>query len=143
MDDVVELIVVIQTSPRSSKMESGCKSYRCFRIARSSWADYLAHFWKYPAKYPALNLNDVRLAIFWSLADFRGDRNIRPTFGNIRPNIRPHIWMTRVKSLAVLGGGGRAEYPVQTWTGISSPAVQQRLHSWEGYKYTSPSSSLG
>jgi hypothetical protein len=44
MDDVVELIVVIPTSPRSSKMESGCKSYRCFRIARSSWTDYPAQF---------------------------------------------------------------------------------------------------
>jgi hypothetical protein len=137
MDDVVELIVVIPTSPRSSKMESGCKSYRCFHIARSSWADYPAHFWKYPAKYLALNLNDARLAIFWSLADFRGDWNIRPSFGNIRPQ----IWTTRAKSLAVFWG--RAEYPVQTWTGISGPAVQQWLHSREGYKYPSPSSSLG
>jgi hypothetical protein len=54
MDDVVELIVVIPTSPRSSKMESGCKSYRCFRIARSSWADYPAQFWKYPAEISGL-----------------------------------------------------------------------------------------
>jgi hypothetical protein len=106
MDDVVELIVVIPTSPRSSKTESECKSYRCFHIARSSWADYPAHFWKYPAKYPALNLNDAR------------------------------------EVLSSLGVGG-AEYPVQTWIGISGPAVQQRLHSREGYKYPSPSSSLG
>jgi hypothetical protein len=32
MDEVVELVVVIPTSPRSSKMESGCKSYNRFRI---------------------------------------------------------------------------------------------------------------
>jgi hypothetical protein len=40
MDEVVELVVVIPTSPRSSKMESGCKSYRYFCIACSSWPDY-------------------------------------------------------------------------------------------------------
>jgi hypothetical protein len=44
MDDVVELIVVIPMSPTSLKTESGCKSYRCFRVARSSWAEYLAQF---------------------------------------------------------------------------------------------------
>jgi hypothetical protein len=32
MDEVVELVVVIPTSPRSSKTESGCKSYNRFRI---------------------------------------------------------------------------------------------------------------
>jgi hypothetical protein len=32
MDEVVELIVVIPTSPRSLKTESGCKSYNRFRI---------------------------------------------------------------------------------------------------------------
>jgi hypothetical protein len=32
MDEVVELVVVIPTSPRSSKMESGCKSYGSFHI---------------------------------------------------------------------------------------------------------------
>jgi hypothetical protein len=118
MDHVVELILVIPTSPRSSKMESGCKSYRCFHIARSSWADYPAHF----SKYPALNLNDARLAIFWSLADFRGDRNIRPTFGNIRPKYpAPDLDDAREVLSSFFGGG--AEYPVQTWTGISSPAV--------------------
>jgi hypothetical protein len=31
MDEVVELVVVIPTSPRSSKTESGCKSYNRFR----------------------------------------------------------------------------------------------------------------
>jgi hypothetical protein len=45
MDDVVELIVVIPTSPRSSKTESECKSYRCFRIACSSWPDYPGQTW--------------------------------------------------------------------------------------------------
>jgi hypothetical protein len=54
MDDVVELIVVIPTSQRLSKMQSGCKSYRYFRIARSSWADYPAQFWKYPAEISGL-----------------------------------------------------------------------------------------
>jgi hypothetical protein len=38
MDEVVELIVVIPTSPRSSKTESGCKSYSRFRIDIFSWA---------------------------------------------------------------------------------------------------------
>jgi hypothetical protein len=32
MDEVVELVVVIAMSPRSSKTESGCKSYNHFRI---------------------------------------------------------------------------------------------------------------
>jgi hypothetical protein len=32
MDEVVELVVVIATSPRSSKTESGCKSYGSFCI---------------------------------------------------------------------------------------------------------------
>jgi hypothetical protein len=32
MDEVVELVVVIPTSPRSSKTESGCKSYHRFRV---------------------------------------------------------------------------------------------------------------
>jgi hypothetical protein len=32
MDEVVELVVVIPTSPSSSKMESECKSYNYFRI---------------------------------------------------------------------------------------------------------------
>jgi hypothetical protein len=32
MDEVVELVVVIPTSPRSSKMESGCKSHHHFRV---------------------------------------------------------------------------------------------------------------
>jgi hypothetical protein len=32
MDEVVELFVVIPTSPRSSKIESGCKSYDSFHI---------------------------------------------------------------------------------------------------------------
>jgi hypothetical protein len=48
-----------------------------------------AHFWKYPVKYPALNLSDARLAVFWSLADFRGDRNIRPSFEISGQNIHP------------------------------------------------------
>jgi hypothetical protein len=54
MDDGVELIVVIPTIPRSSKTESGCKSYHCFRVARFSWAEYLAQFWKYPAEISGL-----------------------------------------------------------------------------------------
>jgi hypothetical protein len=45
LDDVVDLIVVIPMSPRSSKMESGCKSYHYFRIACSSWPDYLGQTW--------------------------------------------------------------------------------------------------
>jgi hypothetical protein len=32
MDEFVELVVVIPTNPRSSKTESGCKSYTRFRI---------------------------------------------------------------------------------------------------------------
>jgi hypothetical protein len=36
MDEVVELVVMIPTSPRSSKTESGCKSYRCFHVDDSS-----------------------------------------------------------------------------------------------------------
>jgi hypothetical protein len=32
MDEVLELVVVIPTSPRSSKMESGCKTYNRFHI---------------------------------------------------------------------------------------------------------------
>jgi hypothetical protein len=32
MDEGVELIVVIPTSPSSSKTESGCKSYGCFHV---------------------------------------------------------------------------------------------------------------
>jgi hypothetical protein len=32
MDEVVELIVVIPTSPSSSKTESGCKNYNRFCI---------------------------------------------------------------------------------------------------------------
>lgn len=32
MHNVVELVVVIPTSPRSSKSESGCKSYRVFGV---------------------------------------------------------------------------------------------------------------
>jgi hypothetical protein len=31
MDEVVELVVVIPTRPRSLKTESGCKSYNHFR----------------------------------------------------------------------------------------------------------------
>jgi hypothetical protein len=42
MDEVVELVVVIPTSPRSLKADSGCSSYRCFCIAFSSMLDYLA-----------------------------------------------------------------------------------------------------
>jgi hypothetical protein len=38
MDEVVELIVVIPMSPRSSKTESGCKSYSHFRVDVFSWA---------------------------------------------------------------------------------------------------------
>jgi hypothetical protein len=34
--------------------------------------DISAHFWKYPAKYPPIDLVDAHLAFFWSLADFRG-----------------------------------------------------------------------
>src|SRR3954462_905994 len=34
--DLVELIVLFKTSPRSSKSESGCKSYGCFRIGLSA-----------------------------------------------------------------------------------------------------------
>jgi hypothetical protein len=51
--------------------------------------DILAHFWNNLAKYPAIDLSDAHLAFFWSLADFRGDQNIWPRFGIIRPNIRP------------------------------------------------------
>jgi hypothetical protein len=40
MDEVVELVVVIPISPRSSKMKSGCKSYHRFRVDVSSRADY-------------------------------------------------------------------------------------------------------
>jgi hypothetical protein len=43
MDEVVQLIVVIPMSPRSSKMESGCKSYRRFRVDDSS-RHYPPHF---------------------------------------------------------------------------------------------------
>jgi hypothetical protein len=42
MDEVLELVVVIQTSPISLKTESVCSSYRCFRIAFSSMPDYPA-----------------------------------------------------------------------------------------------------
>jgi hypothetical protein len=37
MDEVVELVVVIPTSQRSSKTESGCKSYHHFCVYVSSW----------------------------------------------------------------------------------------------------------
>jgi hypothetical protein len=37
MDEGVELIVVIPTSPSSSKTESGCKSYGRFRVDDFSW----------------------------------------------------------------------------------------------------------
>jgi hypothetical protein len=37
MDEVVELIVVIPTSPSLSKMESGCKGYHRFRVDVFSW----------------------------------------------------------------------------------------------------------
>jgi hypothetical protein len=42
MDEVVELIVVIPMSPRSSKTESGCKSYNRFRIDVFSRAGHSA-----------------------------------------------------------------------------------------------------
>jgi hypothetical protein len=45
MNEVVELVVVIPTSPRSSKTESECKSYHYFRIACSSWPDYPGQTW--------------------------------------------------------------------------------------------------
>jgi hypothetical protein len=41
MDEVVEIVVVIPTSSRSSKMESGCKSYYLFSIAISSRPDII------------------------------------------------------------------------------------------------------
>jgi hypothetical protein len=34
--------------------------------------DYPAHFWNNLAKYSAKDLSDAHLAVFWSLADFRG-----------------------------------------------------------------------
>jgi hypothetical protein len=36
MEEVEELVGVIPTSPRSSKTESGCKSYHHFRVDDSS-----------------------------------------------------------------------------------------------------------
>jgi hypothetical protein len=36
-DEGVELVVVIPTSPSSSKTESGCKSYGRFRVDDFSW----------------------------------------------------------------------------------------------------------
>jgi hypothetical protein len=44
MDEVVYLVVVIPTSPRSSKMEPGYKSYHHFRVVDSSKPDYLPKF---------------------------------------------------------------------------------------------------
>jgi hypothetical protein len=44
MDEVIELVVVIPTSPRSSKTESECKSYHRFRVDDSSMPDYPPHF---------------------------------------------------------------------------------------------------
>jgi hypothetical protein len=37
MDEGVKLVVVIPTSPSSSKTESGCKSYGRFRVDDFSW----------------------------------------------------------------------------------------------------------
>jgi hypothetical protein len=44
MDEVVELVVVIPMSPRSSKMESGCKNYHRFCVVDSSRPDYPPKF---------------------------------------------------------------------------------------------------
>jgi hypothetical protein len=44
MDEVVELVVMIPTSPRLSKTESGCKSYNRFRIDVFSWARNFHNF---------------------------------------------------------------------------------------------------
>jgi hypothetical protein len=44
MDEVVELVVVISTSPRSSKTESRCKSYHRFRVDDSFRLDYPPKF---------------------------------------------------------------------------------------------------
>jgi hypothetical protein len=44
MGEVVELFAVIPTSPRSSKTESGYKSYHRFRVVDFSRPDYLPQF---------------------------------------------------------------------------------------------------
>jgi hypothetical protein len=47
MDEVVELVVVIPMSPRSSKTESGCKSYHRFCVGDSGGSHPVmgADFW--------------------------------------------------------------------------------------------------
>jgi hypothetical protein len=65
MDEVVELIVVIPTSPRSSKTGSGCKSYHNFCVDVYFHADISAQTW---VGYPPPRISCLLLQVgVWAL----------------------------------------------------------------------------
>jgi hypothetical protein len=91
MDEVVELVVVIPTSPRSSKTESECKNYHRFHVEDSFRPDYPP---KFGPDYPPPPSN------FWWFAP-----SIRGIFLG---GFFPRGWIIRPKNpaTAIFCGGG-------------------------------------
>jgi hypothetical protein len=106
--------------------------------------DNPAYFWKNLAKYLACNLGDAHLTIFWSLADFRGGRIIRPRFEISGQNIWPPFWVTRFWSLADFGGDQNIRPDLKCPATLlgDAPLVLSQFWGWTKYPARSEISGL-
>ena len=123
LHDLVELVTSFETSPRSSKSESGCSSYGHSRFV-------------VPASFQGGGISAP------GLFEISGPRKMAKDLAAGLTVLPPEIWLEISCLARISGGGGEGGISGPRFGRIFRPGIPQRLDFLGGYKYP-PSSSLG